>query len=453
MMTGIVIPSSRSVRVMRQPSSPGSIRSITTTSGRSKRILRSARSPSSAHSTSMPARRRWVIIARAITASSSASSTLGIRRDSRGVPGVPRPDQRFAAPACLSSPDRTSFRVTSTAHPPGFDLLGCPRRRREKARGPAPGAQAGNWRTLRGSTTDARATSRKVRCCSATGGQPHGARPRSGPGPGRSPRSEQSPRALEDFAVAVVRDRRHSLVDPEPAHLVDIVRQRAAAVVGGHQVVPHGLRPRLDVIADRPQVALDRAGVPGLLLDLPDGGLAVVLPGVELALGQRPVVVLRAVDDGDQAVAVQDRAGRPDHPRTPARRRPAIARSHITSPTPPTRKSTYPAKTHRIPRSPWSTAPNAIIAMPSTPNAWVSTHGPGRPIGVTAVDAALRRRGSASSLLRLRRASPTTPTKTARKYTTCDQNDPTQSTRYVKTTMRTTAAAVPPTARAIDVGQ
>ena len=36
---------------------------------------------------------------------------------------------------------------------------------------------------------------------------------------------------------------------------------------------------------------------------------------------------------------------------------------------------------------------------------------------------------------------------------TCDQNDPTQSTRYVKTTIRTTAAAVPPTATAIDVGQ
>jgi hypothetical protein len=39
----------------------------------------------------------------------------------------------FAAVACLSSLGRTDFRVASTARPPGFDLLGRPRRRNEEA--------------------------------------------------------------------------------------------------------------------------------------------------------------------------------------------------------------------------------------------------------------------------------------------------------------------------------
>ena len=58
MMIGIVAPSDRSASVILQPSSPGSMRSITATSGRSNRSLRNAASPLSAHSTSMPAPRR-----------------------------------------------------------------------------------------------------------------------------------------------------------------------------------------------------------------------------------------------------------------------------------------------------------------------------------------------------------------------------------------------------------
>ena len=77
-----------------------------------------------------------------------SSPARSLRRPRRAAPaasaGIVRgvrpalPDQRFAAPAGLSSPGRTSFRVTSTARPPGFDLLGCPRRRRGKGRGRGP---------------------------------------------------------------------------------------------------------------------------------------------------------------------------------------------------------------------------------------------------------------------------------------------------------------------------
>ena len=78
-------------------------------------------------STSIPACRRCVAMAFAITRSSSAISTRGtsvmVREAVKG----------FAAPADLSSPARTNFRVASTARTPGFVLLGCPRRRRGKA--------------------------------------------------------------------------------------------------------------------------------------------------------------------------------------------------------------------------------------------------------------------------------------------------------------------------------
>ena len=45
------------------------------------------------------------------------------------------PDQRFAAPACLSSAGRKDFRVAPTIPPPGFNLLGCPQRRRSQVKG------------------------------------------------------------------------------------------------------------------------------------------------------------------------------------------------------------------------------------------------------------------------------------------------------------------------------
>src|SRR6185312_1361690 len=75
-----------------------------------------------------------------------ASAGTGYRR-SRFAPL--RELKRFAAPACLSSPGRTDFRVTSTARPPGFALLGCPRRRRGNTRESQTRLQARNCRTLR----------------------------------------------------------------------------------------------------------------------------------------------------------------------------------------------------------------------------------------------------------------------------------------------------------------
>ena len=55
----------------------------------------------------------------------------------------------FAAPACLSSPGRTDFRVASTAHPPGFALLGCPRRRTGDITDVRRSLQPTNCRSLR----------------------------------------------------------------------------------------------------------------------------------------------------------------------------------------------------------------------------------------------------------------------------------------------------------------
>ena len=53
----------------------------------------------------------------------------------------PDPDQRFAAPACLLSTSQTDFRVTSTVPPSGFNLLGCPGRRRGETRAAVPPRQ------------------------------------------------------------------------------------------------------------------------------------------------------------------------------------------------------------------------------------------------------------------------------------------------------------------------
>jgi hypothetical protein len=53
----------------------------------------------------------------------------------------------FAASACLSSPGRTDFRITPTVPPTGFNLLGCPWRRRRHSRSRPAGWQGGKVRT------------------------------------------------------------------------------------------------------------------------------------------------------------------------------------------------------------------------------------------------------------------------------------------------------------------
>jgi hypothetical protein len=57
------------------------------------------------------------------------------------------------------------------------------------------------------------------------------------------------------------------------------------------------------------ELLLQPAAQSGLLLDLAQRGLLEALTGVELALGQRPVVVARAMHDRDTPVPHDDAAG------------------------------------------------------------------------------------------------------------------------------------------------
>ena len=68
--------------------------------------------------------------------------------------GVTGRDQRFAAPAGLWSPSRTNFRVASTIRPSGFNLLGCPQRRKRKGTRLGTGKQVDNSRCFRVSEPD-----------------------------------------------------------------------------------------------------------------------------------------------------------------------------------------------------------------------------------------------------------------------------------------------------------
>ena len=65
-------------------------------------------------------------------------------------------------------------------------------------------------------------------------------------------------------------------------------------------------RPRRSAVLGEPDEPHQPAAVPGLLEDLPQGAVLVGLPRVELALGQRPVVAVGPMDDGD---LVPGRAG------------------------------------------------------------------------------------------------------------------------------------------------
>jgi hypothetical protein len=69
--------------------------------------------------------------------------------------------------------------------------------------------------------------------------------------------------------------------------------------------VPVLVRGRLELLAQL-------AAQAGLLLDLAQRRLLEALAGIELALGQGPVVVLGPVDDQDQAVALDDPSGGED---------------------------------------------------------------------------------------------------------------------------------------------
>src|SRR5436305_9726353 len=261
---GVSMPSERSVSVIRQPSMPGSIRSTTATSGRSNRSFAIARFPSAATSTSMPARRRWAAIALAMTASSSAIRIRGMR--------APRETTRTR-----DSPPRLAFR------PPAKRTFASP----------LPFLRLGSTYSAALSGAEGKLE------------QP----PPAGKPDVRKQRIISLSPARQHLAVAVVREQGHRLVPVSPAQLVDLVARPEAAAGGPHQVVAHHLRHEriaaLHVVTDLTQVALDPAMVPGLLQHLADRRCAVVLPGLTLALGQRPVVVARPVHERG-AVTVQE---------------------------------------------------------------------------------------------------------------------------------------------------
>src|SRR5262249_39444315 len=94
-----------------------------------------------------------------------------------------------------------------------------------------------------------------------------------------------------------------------PAHLVDLVRGGGLAVAV-HQVVANLLLAPLAVAVVRAaELGAEAAAQARLLLDLADGGLLPALARVELPLGERPVAVVRTVDEQHRAVT-DDHAAR-----------------------------------------------------------------------------------------------------------------------------------------------
>jgi hypothetical protein len=101
------------------------------------------------------------------------------------------------------------------------------------------------------------------------------------------------------------------LLDRDPAALVDLVAGREP-VVGEHAHRPpaDGLRAALAVgVVLRGELRAELAAQPGLLVDLAQRGVAVRLARGQLALGQRPVLVVGPVDDADLALAQDDATG------------------------------------------------------------------------------------------------------------------------------------------------
>src|SRR5688572_29373014 len=98
----------------------------------------------------------------------------------------------------------------------------------------------------------------------------------------------------------LVAELRRRLIHWEPPHLVHLLRGDEGSAERPHDPVANGLRPPSAVHVVNPaDDTLQRAAQSGLLLNLADGGLFLRLARVHLPLGQRPVVVLRAVYQRD----------------------------------------------------------------------------------------------------------------------------------------------------------
>src|SRR4051812_9448009 len=113
------------------------------------------------------------------------------------------------------------------------------------------------------------------------------------------------------IAVVVVRQTRQRVVEAQPAQLVDLVVGLELAVEHVHAPVAHGLGASLGVgVLHRAELLAQGTAIAGLLAHLANGGVLPALALVELALGQRPVVVLGTVDERHLPVAHENASRR-----------------------------------------------------------------------------------------------------------------------------------------------
>ena len=118
-------------------------------------------------------------------------------------------------------------------------------------------------------------------------------------------------RLADEPPVVLVRQQRVDLRHRDPAPLVDLV-VRLEALVGddGHRPPADALRAALAVdVLVVAQLAPQLTAQARLLVDLAEGRRLVRFAAVELALGQRPVLIAWSVDDADCAVPQNDTAG------------------------------------------------------------------------------------------------------------------------------------------------
>src|SRR5579872_1619292 len=162
-------------------------------------------------------------------------------------------------------------------------------------------------------------------------------------------------------------EERRRLGQRHPAHLVDLVAGPGLAL-GAHAEVAHFLEPAAAVAVPRPAHLLAHAAhEPGLLLHLPPRRLLPGLARLELALGQRPVVVARAVDDQQAAVA-------DDHPSPGLDLGHAHTSTRSASPWPPPEQIAASPRPPPLRRS--SCTSVARMRPPEAPMGWPSATAP-----------------------------------------------------------------------------
>src|SRR5512133_1445859 len=133
--------------------------------------------------------------------------------------------------------------------------------------------------------------------------------------PGRS--SSRLP-TLEEAPVTLVAEQPGCLLERHPACVVDLIRWSEGARGRGHLPVADGFGSSLRItVGTGPDLTAQPAPQPRLLLDLAQRRLRLGLARVELALGERPVVIDRPVDQDNlhpaaRATAPDDPAAGPD---------------------------------------------------------------------------------------------------------------------------------------------